>query len=846
MNGRTTADELESVGFGVVDEKTGNPIRLAMQRLWVTGKVHPVGAQLWVQYQFRHELQQPIEAVYTFALPRDAALRRFVLRGDGFEVNSQLQTVEAASLQYEQAIDEGKLAGYVRQYQDSLTTLNLGNLRPGEEVSVTLEILAGVESHDQHLRFRFPFSVAPSYHCQARSIECPDGAGELELPSSVFGDLILPRWFRDASALHSVGFALEVSSEFGVVRSPSHRVREIAQKNTRIVTLAASSDHPDRDLVLDLPFSATAATLYTGCLPSQPALVTGAHTSNEADAAPQDGRTHWVARVPSPCFGQSGAQSPSRVAFVLDCSGSMEGLPLEQAKVAVKSSLSCLQPHDEFALIAFGSNYESYLDGIIPAHPTAVRAARAWVDNLGTMGGTEILAPLRHAIQCLGGNGSILLITDGQVFEQDLVLRGLAGSGVALHCLGIGEASQDAFLARMASVTNGTSRFVSARERVDEEAMELFAAVRERLAHEVKVAASGTIHVASSRNIYAGRPLLVYGESHGEPPTALHLHWTDIQQQPHQTTLALAPSFIGEVAPLLVGAKRIDALAASATSSDVSGPKSSRESSRTNRALCTLSQEYGLASPAMALVAAHQRHGDIAGAVPHTVVVPVGMPRDQRFHASFASHLSVAKHRPQSAQPRGKSILLNHLADFEDALPASPGSVSYGTPPPIPVPPSSDAEHRFDVIAPSGLPEIFAAFLDANSQPAAPKRESLPEQASHFEPDGGLPAKELEERVRLTLAALLRFIASSGSTLRGPYRAIVQRGVAFLYLSLPQLSRHAATVSCWLHAIDTDDHTLYESIAALGNLPEPPTWRQLTSAAPDPEVLKAIGKRSQC
>ena len=46
--------------------------------------------------------------------------------------------------------------------------------------------------------------------------------------------------------------------------------------------------------------------------------------------------------------------------FVLDCSGSMSGWPLEKAKAAMERALKRLEPDDTFQVISF-SNFSSQL-----------------------------------------------------------------------------------------------------------------------------------------------------------------------------------------------------------------------------------------------------------------------------------------------------------------------------------------------------------------------------------------------------------------------------------------------------------------------------------------------------
>src|SRR5215472_14401777 len=215
------------VSFTPRAASSGEPVRLAMQQLSLTGQIHAAGAHLIVQHVFRSEEEKPLEVIYSFPLPRDAAIRRFRITGDGFDSHSELKETEAAIQAYEEGIAQGSLSALARQYGDGVVNLTVGNIRPGETVTVWLEILAGVELKDDGFRFRFPFTLAPSYHPHARAAIISPGEAEMELPAAEFGDLILPRFRRDPSALHQIGFHVSLTSalELDEVGSPSHAVR---------------------------------------------------------------------------------------------------------------------------------------------------------------------------------------------------------------------------------------------------------------------------------------------------------------------------------------------------------------------------------------------------------------------------------------------------------------------------------------------------------------------------------------------------------------------------------------------------------------------------------------------
>src|SRR5580704_12708830 len=114
---------------------TGEPVRLAMQRLWLTGQVLPAGARVVAQHVFRSEEKSALEVIYAFPLPRDAALRRFRITGEGFEAESELKETEAAVKAYEEGIAQGSLSTLARQYGDGVVNLTVGNIQPNETVT---------------------------------------------------------------------------------------------------------------------------------------------------------------------------------------------------------------------------------------------------------------------------------------------------------------------------------------------------------------------------------------------------------------------------------------------------------------------------------------------------------------------------------------------------------------------------------------------------------------------------------------------------------------------------------------------------------------------------------------
>ena len=74
--------------------------------------------------------------------------------------------------------------------------------------------------------------------------------------------------------------------------------------------------------------------------------------------------------------------------LVLDTSGSMRGVKMEQARKALNYCLKNLNKEDRFAVINFCSTVNKYRDGLVESSKEQVEQAKKWVENLEATGGT--------------------------------------------------------------------------------------------------------------------------------------------------------------------------------------------------------------------------------------------------------------------------------------------------------------------------------------------------------------------------------------------------------------------------------------------------------------------------
>ena len=610
---RSMAQELGNV---LVNPHTHVPVPLVMEKMEMTGQVTPAGGLMTIVHSFKCAGDQPMEALYIFQLPRGGAVRRYKVKGKDFEVDSQLTPRDEARKEYEAGVEAGHLSTLAETSLDGVVTIMVGQVQPDETVTVAVDVIGGVELRDGQYRFRFPFTLAPSYHSKA-SITPTFGGSKMELPQDIFDELVLPEWKDNAEELHEISFRLhlEAAGLVGTVSSPSHNVT--MQQNidgSADVWLAGLSSSPDRDLIIDVSTRDVVPVVF-----ADQSIVKGKPSKGKK------GHPRWMVALPSELVPQA-TQVPRKVVFMVDRSGSMHGKRIEQALVSVKACLSGLAPEDQFGLLRFDSMTETFHKSLAKAtDDNRARAAR-WLQGTHSQGGTQLATALSEALTILDGDGDIFLITDGEVWETGPIVESMAASGSRVHVLGIGGAAQDRFLAQLARRTGGVQKMLNPSENVLAGAMELFNAVKCPRHSDVKVlvemngSAKPQMHEVG--DVWDGRPVFITdngGSKNGSYPVRMGLvGMSVVVDVPTQRELSE-----GAVSLLWAG-RQVEDLE---TAIDMAGSGPARVAMETS--LKKISVDFGIASRVMSLCAIVKRVGDQAGVTPEQRVVPTGVPYDK-------------------------------------------------------------------------------------------------------------------------------------------------------------------------------------------------------------------------
>ena len=416
--------------------------KVALCDVAVSAVLTDLFSEVSITQTYRNDEAVNIEAVYTFPLAQDAVLLALEVRLGERVLTGVVVEKKAAEERYEEAISAGDAAVMLEAIEPGLYTLNLGNLLPGESATITYRYALLYRWAGDQLRFFLPTTIAPRY-----------GAMPLE-----------PHQLPQASLTVENRFSLqvEISGSLGGAQftCPSHAVTLAKSAGKVVLSLTEAKAVMDRDFILNLK-----APNATRCF-----VMCGA-----------DGEGMAAVASFQPFFPGLRTPRPLNLAIVVDCSGSMQGDSIEQARQALGSMLDALKPEDKLNMIAFGNATKTLADKPLLCNKTNLARARAFARQLqADMGGTEIGAALAATYATLSGvdAADIFLVTDGEVGAWQPVVDEAHQTGHRIFTVGVGAAVSEAFVRGLAQATGGECELVSPTEGMAERVLRHFERMR--------------------------------------------------------------------------------------------------------------------------------------------------------------------------------------------------------------------------------------------------------------------------------------------------------------------------------------------------------------------------------
>lgn len=389
---------------------------------------------------FENRSDEPVEAVFTFPLPLEAAFLDMTAKIGGELVKAEIQPRQQAEQDYDDAIAEGDSGALLTMVEPGLLNLSLGNLLPGEEGRITLEYALVLDMAGQVARFSLPLVQRPRYGLwQAQDVEVPHNDLAHEHPLSV--------------RIEATGLLAGPALQAVQCHSAAARVEHYEGR----VVVSCDSAMMDRDLVLGFELK--------GALTSSGWLFRG----EDSDIA----AVTLVAPMPE----QGSKNTRIDVSLLLDGSGSMTGDAIAQSRRAVEVVLEQLDDQDRIQIMRFGSAHKNLLRRPMRATPRVKKTLSDLIPSIqADLGGTEMGSALMSAVEQLasltqaGREQSIVLVTDGAIHPDDVrdATKKAVDAGVRVFVVAVGSSAGVEALQPLADETGGHLERAVPTEPIDQ------------------------------------------------------------------------------------------------------------------------------------------------------------------------------------------------------------------------------------------------------------------------------------------------------------------------------------------------------------------------------------------
>ena len=463
-----------------------------------------------VTQQFENPFDRKIEAVYVFPLPEKSAVSEFVMSIGERRIRGILREREEAEAIYAAAQAQGYRASLLTQHRPNIFEQKVANIEPGRRIDVNIRYFHTLAYRDGWYSFVFPTVVGPRFNppgstdpvaALPRTPVQPDSTG------------VAVQYLRPGERSgHDIAITVELDAGVAIEAiEASHLIDEVrTDDDTTSIQLANRTTIPNRDFVLD--FKVAGDRIKSNLL-----------TYEDPEEA---GHGYFTMMLYPPESLTDLPRHPTEMVFVLDCSGSMNGQPIAQAKAAIIGALDRLEPGDTFQVIRFSDNASRFGDEPVPATRRNIERAKRYVQSLEGSGGTMMIEGMRAALNFPHDQRRlrfVTFLTDGYIGNESEILREIHASigESRIFSFGVGSSVNRYLLERMAVAGRGAVAYLGLDDSGSDVMDDFFGRISHPALSEVSIdwghMRVHDVYPARLPDLFVGRPVVVTGRYRGEP-----------------------------------------------------------------------------------------------------------------------------------------------------------------------------------------------------------------------------------------------------------------------------------------------------------------------------------------
>ncbi|XP_062983799.1 protein mono-ADP-ribosyltransferase PARP4 [Elgaria multicarinata webbii] len=387
-------DLLNDITAGLLD-RSGNPVPL--KDVHIKGRILDFVAEVVVFQTYENQTDHPIEAKYIFPLDDTAAVCAFEAFIKGKHIIGEVKEKEKAHQEYRAAVSQGHGAYLMDQDAPDIFTVSVGNLPASTKVLIKITYITELSYENGCLSFHLPAAVAPWQQDKALNEITQDSVRTVAIKQVG----IKPGAF-------SLEMSIEMPFKINHISSWTHQLKIKKTDCKAVVSIVEDSSLDTSGFALEI-------------------LIGDVHLPRMWVEKHPDKGSEACMLIFQPDF--DGSFDPLCVSgetiICLDCSNSMAGSEIQQAKQIALCALETCHFATRLSVIKFGTNFEEF-----PSNPKDCiidfAALKEFIMSAtATMGNSDLSKTLRYLSLLYPSQHkrNILLISDGHIQNEGLTLQ---------------------------------------------------------------------------------------------------------------------------------------------------------------------------------------------------------------------------------------------------------------------------------------------------------------------------------------------------------------------------------------------------------------------------------------
>ena len=481
-------------------------IPLPLQHTDVKARIDGYIGSVSVEQQFANPFDTKIEAVYLFPLPEKAAVTEFVMVIGERRIRGILREKEEAVAIYEQARAQGYQVSLLTQHRPNVFEQKVANIDPGKRIDVRIDYFHTLAYRDGWYSFVFPTVVGPRFNPPGH----PDPVHAEARSKPAKTDGVTATYLRPGErSAHDLSIQVEVDAGVSIeeIRSTHDIATDWHSPNRASIELAAVTTIPNRDFLLE--YRVAGDTIKSNLL---------THFDEE------ENQGYFTLMMYPPAELESLKRQPLELVFVVDCSGSMYGQPLKQAKVAISEALDRLETSDTFQIIRFSDDASFFGASPVRATPAHIKKARRYLRGLNGTGGTMMIEGIKAALSFPHDPSRLRFVsflTDGYIGNESEIIAAVHDriGASRIFSFGVGSSVNRYLLERLAKEGRGVVAYLGPQDSGRDVMNDFFDRIGHPAMTDVRLDWGSMVvtdrYPAKLPDLFVGRPLIVTGKYAG-------------------------------------------------------------------------------------------------------------------------------------------------------------------------------------------------------------------------------------------------------------------------------------------------------------------------------------------